>query len=514
MSRPRPTPEDPPLAALSAASAILDLANGLDHDKSVITGLFAFELARDAGLSSADQRSAFFAALLRQLGCTGYASVEARIATDDIELRGRLMRGDTSSTRDLLGAVVSANSSLVSAAIGTAWVVAHARRVRLEWTAEVCGAARLLAQQLGLGDGVVQALDQTFERFDGQGQPLGLAGHDLSPAARVVRAAHVAIVFWLDAGIDAAIEMLAARSGAEIDPEMSRRAARLLPAFGAPAGAELQARVEATEQALGENPITATVATVAITFGEFADLQTPYTLGHSHRVAELAVRAAAELGIDGAEREELRLAAHLHDLGHVAVPAAIWQLPRAWQPRERERAHSHTFWTENILGAAAPLARIAKIAGAHHERLDGSGYHRALRDATLSRAARLLAAADVATALREPRPHRAAMNREAARQVLIDAARTGLLDGECVEAVLAAQGEPGARGLAGPVATLTAREQDVLRQLAHGHTNKEIGRALGISDRTVQHHTIAIYRKLGVDTRAAAALVAARHGLV
>jgi HD-GYP domain-containing protein (c-di-GMP phosphodiesterase class II) len=514
MSRARPTPEAPPLAALSAASAILDLANGLGEDKSVITALFAFELARDAALSDDDQRSAFFAALLRQLGCTGYARVEARIATDDIELRGRLMRADTSSARDLLAAVASANSSIVSVALGTAWVVAHARRVRVEWSSEVCGAARLLAEQLGLGPGVVRALDETFERFDGGGQPLGRSGQDISPPARVVRAAHVAIVFWLDAGLESALEMLAARAGGEIDPAMSRRAANLLPAFGSPDDAQLQARVEATELALGKQPITASVETIAITFGEFADLQTPHTLGHSRRVAELATQAAAIVGIDEPEREELRLAAHLHDLGHVAVPAAIWQLPRAWQPRERERAHAHTFWTERILGAAPPFARIAKIAGAHHERLDGSGYHRALRDTTLSRAARLLAAADVATALREPRPHRGAMGRDAARQVLIDAARTGLLDGECVEAVLAAQGEPGARGLAGPIAMLTAREQDVLRELAHGRTNKEIGRALGISDRTVQHHTIAIYRKLGIDTRAAAALLAARHGLV
>lgn len=514
MARPRPTPEDAPLATLSAATAILDLANGLDQDKSIITGLFAFELARAAGVSREQQRTSFFAALLRQLGCTAYASVEAKMATDDLELRAQLMRADTSRVSDLLAAVVRSNESVIAAALGTAWVATHARRVRTEWTSEFCGAARLLAQQLGLGDDVVRALDETFERFDGRGAPRGLGGEDLSMPGRIVRVAHVAIVFWLDAGVDAALEMLATRSGGEIDPALARRAAALLPGFGAPAAAELQARLEAAEQAIAEQPLTASIETIAITFGDFADLQTPFTLGHSRRVAELAMRAAAECGLEAEQREPLRLAAHLHDLGHVAVPAAIWQLPRAWHGRERERAHSHTFWTERILGAAAPLADVAKIAGAHHERLDGSGYHRALRDTALSRASRLLAAADVAAALREDRPHRTASGREAARQVLVEAARSGLLDGDCVEAVLAAQGEPAASGLGGPVATLTAREQEVLRHLAHGRTNKEIARALGISDRTVQHHTISMYRKLGIDTRAAAALLAARHGLV
>ncbi|MEQ1507312.1 MAG: helix-turn-helix transcriptional regulator, partial [Myxococcota bacterium] len=73
---------------------------------------------------------------------------------------------------------------------------------------------------------------------------------------------------------------------------------------------------------------------------------------------------------------------------------------------------------------------------------------------------------------------------------------------------------PRGESLAGPVAGLTPREVQVLRQVALGRTNKEIAGVLGISDRTVQHHTIHIYEKLGIDTRAAAALIAARNGLV
>jgi HD-GYP domain-containing protein (c-di-GMP phosphodiesterase class II) len=414
----------------------------------------------------------------------------------------------------MLGAIAAGNDSLISTALGTAWLVTHARRVRTEWTSEACGAARVLAEQLGLGPAVVRALDETFEHYDGSGAPRGIGGADLSAAARVVLSAHVAIVFWLEGGVAVAREVLAARAGKALDPGLAARAAALLPSFGAPEVATFEARVAELERVLTEVPITTTIEAVAVCFGDFADLQSPFTRGHSRNVAATAVRAAQSLGLGEHERAELRLAAHLHDLGHVAVPAALWLRPRTWDSAERERAHSHTFWTEHILAGAQALAGVARIAGAHHERLDGSGYHRSLHGATLSRGARLLAAADVATALAEARPHRPVPSREAARALLLGAVRDGALDRECVEAVLAARGEAPSRAVAGPVAGLTEREQDVLRLLAQGRTNKQIGAALGISDRTVQHHSIHIYRKLGVDTRAAAALLAARHGLV
>src|SRR5262249_17572370 len=112
-----------------------------------------------------------------------------------------------------------------------------------------------------------------------------------------------------------------------------------------------------------------------------------------------------------------------------------------------------------------------------------------------------------------PRPHRPARRRSDAARELRKMARDGALDPSTVEAVLATLSEPGA-AVPAAVASLTAREIDVLRKLARGMTNKEIAAALGISDRTVQHHTIHIYGKLGVDTRAAATLLAARHGLL
>lgn len=492
---------------VSAASAVLDLANGLEQDKSVVTALFALDLVRDAGGSDGDQRAAFWGALLRHLGCTAFAGSESRLAEDDISLRSRLIRSDTSASGQVVAAIAGSNPTVWSGVLGVSRLALSARRLRVEWTQEACGAARLLAEQLGFGSDVIRVVDEAFERWDGRGSPRGIGGTDLSFAGRAANVAHVAIVFWLDGGSALGAEVLETRSGTVLDPGFVRRAIALLPSL------ELADPSIEADPMIGLGPPVA-ADTVAAVFGDFADLQSPFTRGHSRRVAEVADHAAAGLGVDDADRRTLSLAAHLHDVGQVAVPTGLWLVPRPWRPVERSRSLGHPSVTERVFAAAPAFADAARVAGLHHERLDGTGYPRGVSGSAVPRLARLLAAADVVVALGEDRPHRPALDRAAVRTTAAEMVRSGWLDGDCTAATLAAVGEPRAARLAGPVAALTAREVDVLRHLAVGRTNKEIASALGISDRTVQHHTIHIYEKLGIDTRAAAALIAARHGLV
>ena len=162
------------------------------------------------------------------------------------------------------------------------------------------------------------------------------------------------------------------------------------------------------------------------------------------------------------------------------------------------------------------LAPYAEIAGMHHERSDGSGYHRGATAETTPVAARVLAAADVFHALVEPRPHRAAVEPEQAAHEVDAMVAAGALDPEAARAVCESAGVAIRRGQAsGPwPAGLTDREIDVLRLLARGLTKKEIAKALVIAPGTVHTHTVHIYGKLGVSTRAGVALFAMEHGLV
>lgn len=496
-----------PVASLSALSSVLDLANGLEGEKSLLTGLFALELALDGGLSRADARAAFYVGLLRHLGCTAYAAEESRLG-DDVNLRRNLLRGDAGRLGHVVRSVLDANPSLPRRAAGLARLLTSSRRLRSEWFAEACGAARLLASGLGLGAPVLQGLDEAYERWDGAGGPRLLGGTDLHEVGRVAQAAHVAIVFFVGSGTAVAQEALALQSGTTLDPAWAKRALSATTSLRSLS----DARIEAAEGCLLEAPPTFDATALATTFGDFADLQSPFTRGHSRRVAEACATAAPRLGLDTAEQATLQLAAYLHDLGHVTLPTGLWLRPD-WSSSERETSRAHAQATEQLLTATPMLRDAARLAGAHHERLDGGGYPRGLATAALSRAARLLAVADVWVALQEERPHRPARTVTVARQVLADEVKAGRLDADCV-AVVAGTKDVRRPAEPGPTSALTPREVDVLRLLAGGATNKEIAGKLGVSDRTVQHHTIHIYEKLGVSTRAGASLVAARAGLV
>jgi DNA-binding CsgD family transcriptional regulator len=165
-----------------------------------------------------------------------------------------------------------------------------------------------------------------------------------------------------------------------------------------------------------------------------------------------------------------------------------------------------------VLSRSPFLLALSPIAAAHHERLDGSGYHRGATSAQLGLPARLLAAADAYHAMIEPRPHREALAPEQATQILAEDARAGRLDGEAVAAVCEGAGQRAPR-LERP-AGLTEREAEVVALLARGLQTKQVARALGISAKTADRHIQNAYRKAGVSSRAAATLFAMEHGIV
>jgi HD-GYP domain-containing protein (c-di-GMP phosphodiesterase class II) len=247
---------------------------------------------------------------------------------------------------------------------------------------------------------------------------------------------------------------------------------------------------------------------------DFADIKSPYTLGHSNGVASLASEAACRCGLPEADAVALRRAGLLHDIGRVSVSAGIWGKPGSLTEREWERVRLHPYYTERVLARPRILAQLGSLAALHHERLDGSGYHRGLPAAMLSPAARILAAADVYHAMTEPRPHRSPLTPDAAAIELQREARAGRLDSEVVSGVLAAAGHRVSISRRELVAGLSEREVEVLRLLARGHSMKQIAARLTISEKTVDNHIQHIYIKIGVSTRAGATLFAMEQNLI
>ena len=247
-------------------------------------------------------------------------------------------------------------------------------------------------------------------------------------------------------------------------------------------------------------------------FADFSDLKSPLRLGHSRNVTVLAAEAGLTLGLPADQVVMLRRAALVHDIGMIGIPSGVWDEPGEWSISQRERARTHPYLTERMLARTPLLAQVGHCASLHHERLDGSGYPHGLRGDAISLPARILGAADVYSALRQPRPHRPAVEAGDAERTMRDEVRAVRLDGDAVQAVLKGAGHR-PRRRAGLPSGLTAREAEVLVQLGRGRSNPQIAAELHVSRKTVSSHLEHIYAKLGVKTRTEAALFAMRHGL-
>ncbi len=215
-----------------------------------------------------------------------------------------------------------------------------------------------------------------------------------------------------------------------------------------------------------------------------------------------------------AEATLLRRAAWVHDVGRFGVPGQILEKPGPLGGTDLERMRMHVYYVERIFNRPDPLRRVGLVASMHHERMDGTGYHRGVAGAVLTNSCRVLAAADAYHAMLQPRPYRPALTPDEAAAEIRSETASGTLDPVACQAVLEAAGHGRASARSGGPAGLTARECEVLTLLASGMRNKGIARQLRISPKTVGHHVEHIYAKLGVTNRAGAALLAMQHGLV
>jgi HD-GYP domain-containing protein (c-di-GMP phosphodiesterase class II) len=320
-------------------------------------------------------------------------------------------------------------------------------------------------------------------------------------------------VWWARAGSEETLAMLARRRGRAYDPAVVDAFVSDGPAWIAeledmdPWHAVIHAERDAPVVISGER-----VDEVLLAFADFADIKSPWFRGHSRRVSTLASTAASTCGLDPAEVVRVRRAGLVHDLGVVGVAAGVWNRPGPLSSEGWERVRLHAHLSERILGRCTGLADLASDVGAHHERADGSGYHRGSSDGPLT--SQLLAAADVYQALGEDRPHRPRLTASEAAAVLAEQADAGLLARAATDAVLAAAGHTAPVPNVPRPAGLTEREVDVLRLIARGKTNKEVARALGISPKTVGAHVEHIYTKAAVTTRAGATLFAMEQHLI
>ena len=499
---------------LAALSIVTDLGMGQEPEKAVRACLIATHLARAMDLPERDVQDVYYCTLMQHLGCTAPAHETTYLFGDDLTMLPRAERTDERNAREALALMAQVGRGTGARRVRhVARMIAAGRQGSLQVFRSVCEVGARLAERLGLSATVRQGLFHSLETWDGRHGAYGLAGDDIALPARFSTVANQAVIFDRLGGPDAAVEMARQRAGGWFDPAVAHTFVRVgADVLRSLAAADVWVEVTASEPEPVRRLPAARLDEVAAAFADMVDLKTPFTLGHSTGVADLAGAAAAHVGLGADGVERLRRAALLHDLGRVAVANAVWEKPGALTTSQWEQVRLHAYHSERILRRSPVLEPLADIAGRHHERLDGSGYHRGAVGTEIPVEARLLAVADAFQALTQTRPHRSAVTPEEAARTIESSAEAGRFDPECARAVVAAAGEQPAR-TRWPEG-LSDREVEVLRLVARGLSNREVAGELHISRRTAEHHVQHIYAKIGVSTRAAAALFAMEHGLL
>jgi len=502
-----------------------DNAFGQPLESQLRSCLLATWICDAAGFDRSVHDTVYWVALLRYIGCTGHAHEVATLFGDEIAIRAQTLVHDAGNPAEVIQDVIRF-ATAGRAEEEREQVVQFIQQNAREWAthnfSSGCEVGDMLLQRIEFGPDVREALRFTFERWNGKGYPSHAAGEAIPLPMRVVHLSHdmeaLARLFSPERALEAARD----RRDRTYDPAIvdvflahgNEWFARLAKTEPWDAVMELEPRPRRVLD--GES-----LESALLMAADFIDLKSPYMGGHSRRCAQIATNAAQVLGFSDDAVTTLRRAALVHDFGTTAVPNSIWDKPGSLTRAEFDRVELHPMLTEQMLRRSPGLAALNAVASAHHEKCDGSGYHKRVRADAVDPAAAVLAATEVYVGMTTERADRPAFSADNAAAELSRLASSGVLEPRAIRAVLVAagHGEPAA-STAPPVRRgkhpggLSRREVDVLRLAAKGLTTREIGERLFISAKTADHHIQHVYVKIGVSTRAAAALWAMQNAVV
>lgn len=420
---------------VSALTYALDLTEGQPEGHTIRNCMIGMTLADHMDLTSQQRSALFYALLLKDLGCSSNAAkVSSLFGVDDHTAKFRLKTVQWSSLVNA-GMYVVRTAGEGSNLLSRFWRVVtlglQGRPAARGLIKTRCERGADIARMLGFPEDTAQAILDLDEHWDGKGDPLGKKGEQISLLGRVLDFAQTLEVFYSAYGPEGARRVAQKRRGTWFDPA-------LVDLFFA-----TFAHDDSFWQKLKSNELIADISAyeppdrilhadqdkldqIAEAFARVIDAKSPYTSRHSARVAEIVRLMAAELNLPPEQRRDLSRAALLHDIGKLAVSNTILDKPGELNDAEWAQMRSHTDYTYRILERVRGFRQLAQVASAHHERLDGSGYHRGLPGGEMSQDARLLAVADQYEALTAPRPYREPLSSGEALKLLEGQVGTGI----------------------------------------------------------------------------------------
>src|SRR4051812_43208962 len=500
-----------------------DNAFGQPLESQLRSCLLASWMCEAAGFDDDLRETVYWVSLLRFIGCTGHAHEVATLFGDEIAVRAQTLVHDSGNPAEVMHDIVAFATAGHSPEEREEIVRMIQETIRA-WAvnnfSSGCEVADVLVERLDFGPDVREALGFTFETWNGNGHPNHAKGEAIPLAMRVVHVSHDMEALGRLFSPDRALEAAAERRDTTYDPALADLFLEHGRAFFERlAGTEPWDAVLALEPHPHRLLAGAELDDALVVAADFIDLKSPFMGGHSRRCSELAADAARVLGLEDEGVATLRRAALVHDFGTTAVPNSIWDKPGALTRAEFDRVELHPMLTEQMLRRSPALAALNPVAAAHHEKCDGSGYHKRVRAEADDLGACVLTATEIYVGLTTERADRLPFSPGDAAAELRRLESAGVLEPRASRAVLVAAGHGEPRGAptgkrpSNP-AGLTRREVEVLRLAARGLTTREVADRLTISPKTADHHIQHIYGKIGVSTRAAAALWAMQNTVV
>jgi len=401
---------------MSAFSYALDITEGQPEGHCLRSCWVGMHIGLEAGLAPADIRELYYTILLKDIGCSSNA---ARICelymTDDRQFKHDYMRMD-GSLPDSLSFVMShagVQAPLAERMRSIFNVITGGEQLACELVSTRCQRGAEIARLLRFPESVAAGIYGLDEHFDGKGRPSQVRGDAIPIYSRIALLAQVVDVFHTAGGRDAALVEIKRRKGKWFDPRLAdafenvARSDAFWEGLRSPA---LESAVLDMVHAEREIPVDDDyLDDIATAFGQVVDAKSPYTSGHSARVAHYTDLIAMELGLPEQQRRWLKRGALLHDLGKLGVSNRILDKPAALDRDEWAAVKEHAAYGEKILSRVGAFAGLATMTGAHHERLDGGGYPRGLSACDISLDTRIITTADIFDAITAERPYRGAI---------------------------------------------------------------------------------------------------------
>jgi putative nucleotidyltransferase with HDIG domain len=436
---------------LSALSFALDLTEDAVPGHALRSCVLGMRIAEELRLPAERRADLYYALLLKDIGCSSNAArlcqiigggderrVKAGVKLEDWTRPGR----PRASTLQLLWTSVLPDASAFRRAAGILRIGLTQHRNNEEMITLRCDRGAHILRKLGLGDTAAEAVRGLDEHWDGSGYPERRVGKAIPLSSRILAIAQHLDVFASEQGIPKALEVLHTRAGRWFDPDLVRVVTRLhrtgtLWPYALTSTPIYETRAAALDLAPAEvhRLGAADVDLICEAFADVVDAKSSFTFRHSVGVTAAARSIARRLGLSFERQQMVNRAALLHDLGKLRVPNSILDKPGKLNSAEWLVVQEHPQLTQEILSRIASFQELAQIAGAHHEKLDGSGYPGRLTARQLPLEARIIAVADVYGALTEDRPYRSGLTHDDALALLFrDAPHR--LDLDCCEALI------------------------------------------------------------------------------